>query len=285
MNLIKTNHLTDEQLSDIQNLQDACFLHDGLKNRFSFSNSINYYPDMPSYYMLYDHEQLVSFLMLFTPQPTEAEVSAMTLPQQRRMGCFRRLLHEAGAELRIRSFEKVLFVCEHCSKDGRAVIKHFGAAYEFSEYTLCFQSAGFVKYPTALRLSVAQPDDLDELAVLAHSVFGDSRKDFISMLKRSFEAEEITVLSAWLGAERLGLCRVVVEEGKPCICTFGVSPCHRGKGYGMQFLNLVLERLVDKGYKDIIIEVDSQNNAAYPLYLKAGFEVQTQQDYFALELN
>lgn len=63
----------------------------------------------------------------------------------------------------------------------------------------------------------------------------------------------------------------------------GIIKKYRGKGLGKQLMTFIL----DEGLKHtnkIVLDVDSSNPAAYNLYLKCGFEVDFQVDYYLYDL-
>ena len=60
----------------------------------------------------------------------------------------------------------------------------------------------------------------------------------------------------------------------------GVSPQYQGKGYGKEILNLIIQDLKSTAIEKISIEVDSNNQIAFNLYRKCGFQVETSFGYF-----
>ena len=62
MQIIKTNTLTQDIIRDIKRVEQACKEHDGLRGSVSLDYSLNIHPDMMSLFLLYEQEELVSFL-------------------------------------------------------------------------------------------------------------------------------------------------------------------------------------------------------------------------------
>ncbi len=284
MQSIKTNTLIEQQMADIKALHKACTAEDGLTAILSLDSSINCDPTLPAFYLQYEESRLVSFLMIFMPVPSEAELIAMTLPSHRGQGHFLTLLREASRELMQRGLSEALIQCEPQSKAGVAALKHLGGEYEFSEYTMyCPLKQGDAP-ESALSLKPASPDDLETLSVLAGEIFQEDASIFRSWFGKSFASNEISVLEAWRGGRRIGLCRVVWSDTPPNICTFGIHPAYRKQGSGEEFLQLVLNHIASRGYPEAALDVNSENGAAFRLYQRMGFTVRTQVDYYALPL-
>ncbi len=60
-------------------------------------------------------------------------------------------------------------------------------------------------------------------------------------------------------------------EGVAHITTFGVAPEHRRRGLAAMLLGHLENRLRDKGYSTVVLEVRVSNLAAQSLYRKAGY--------------
>ena len=76
MRIIKTNEPGQGIIRDIKRVEQACKEHDGLRGSVSLDYSLNIHPDMTSLFLLYEQEELVSFLSLFVPGGEEAEISS-----------------------------------------------------------------------------------------------------------------------------------------------------------------------------------------------------------------
>lgn len=284
MQSIKTNTLDRRQITDINVLHEACAAEDGLTAALSLDCSINCDPTLPAYYLHYGEGQLISFLMIFMPDPAEAELFAMTLPEFRGQGHCGLLLREASRELRKRGLSQALVQCEPQSKAAMAALMHLGGEYSFSEYTMQKPLDGPEPGHSSLTLELANVNDVEALSALAATIFSDDPSIYRSMLLKSFASGEISVLEAWMDGCRVGLCRVVWNDNPPNICTFGIHPAYRKQGFGEQFLRLLFHHIAAKGYSEAALDVNSENGAAFRLYQRMGFAVRTQVDYYALPL-
>ena len=282
MNLIKTNVLSEEQTEAVRALEQICRAHDGLKGTVFLSNEINFSKEIDSFYLLYEEERLVSFVALFIPMPKEAEVSAFTLPEYRRIGCFSTLLQSAGEELKKFGISRILFVNEPQSADAVSAAKHYGAKYEYSEYLLTYDRSTQREKPAernGLRLERAVPSATEEMAKLSVAFFHDEFSEALSIVSKSMQSPEIECWCAFLDSRMVGLCNVNLEGDSISIFGLGIDPEFQGKGYGRQMLGLLLDRLTAREEREITLEVSSTNEAAYRLYITSGFRVETQFDY------
>lgn len=85
-------------------------------------------------------------------------------------------------------------------------------------------------------------------------------------------------LEYWQGMP-VGVCHVSFDDDEICIYGLGVLEEYRGKGLGKQFVRYILNEVKNES-EEIVIEVDSDNQRAYRLYLSCGFEVEQKTDYY-----
>lgn len=282
MNQVRTNVLSEEQTASVLALEETCRLNDGLKGTVFLSHELNFNKDINSFYLLYDEDKLVSFLSLFIPTQKEAEVSGFTLPKLRHHGLFRSLLQSAEEELKRFDIPRLLFVHEPQSTDTAAVVKHYGARYEFSEYLLAFDRSTLTKIQNShpeIRLERAVLEQTEEIAMLSSRIFEEDFQESFSMVEKSMLSPGIECYGAFLGNQMIGMCTLNLKKDKISIFGVGISPEVQGKGYGRQMLGLLLTDLAARESREITLSVNSTNAAAYHLYLTTGFQVKTQFDY------
>lgn len=280
----KIYSLTVEQIDEVEALYKACVALDGLAAALSLDCSVNCDPTLPAFYLQYEQEQLVSFLMVFMPDPSEAEMFAMTLPKYRRQGRCRMLMLEASRELRKRGLVESLIQCEPDSEAAIAAIKHLEGTHAFSEYTMYRPLEQGDAAEGGISLKPASSDDLEALSALAGEIFQDDPSVHRSMFEKSFASDEISILEAWRKDRCVGLTRIVWSDTPPNICTFGIRPDCRKQGLGEAFLGLLLNHIAAKGYVEAGLDVNSENDAALRLYQRKGFLVRVQVNYYALPL-
>ena len=284
MRIIKTNGPDQATIHGIRRVERACKEHDGLRGSVSLDYSLNIHPDMLSLFLLYEQEELVSFLSMFVPTGEEAEISACTLPGHRRKGYFGLLLDEAGREAAEYGIRDLLFVCEAQSRDGKSALAALRAEYRFTEYVLKYRGpAKGTESPRIprIRLREADREDLEAVIAMSQAIFHDSPDDARSWALRAFESKDRVQYIALLENQEVGMASVYTEEGEAWIFGLGILPAYQGKGLGREMLDQLIACTKGTGIENIAIEVDSTNESAFHLYTKHGFETETAFEYHA----
>jgi len=281
MNIQKPVKLTETQIENMRNLVETCNKHDGLNCSADVDESFNEPDDLNSF-LLYQDGRLLSFINLFAPKKSEAELSAFTLPELRRQGLFSRLLKEAKTEILRRGISDILFVCDRKSKDGRKVTAHLGAAYDFSEYLMRYtapnQTAALLQSQFTIRPSL--PEDIETLVELSLLSFDDSREDAEGYIQGIFSSENRIQHVALLGGKIAGMISTALENGKSYIHGLCVFPEYRKKGIGGALLDYkAAESTRFHPDNKIELEVMTENRGALSIYERAGFEVIACYDY------
>ncbi len=277
------NNIIDE----IRTAEELCRKHDSHAGSISLDSSFNFRQDLKSLFLLYDQHKLVSVLSIFAPTRQEAEVTAFTIPAYRKKGCFKMLFEEAVAEIKRCAVKDILFICEPSSLSGRAVLKKLNARYDFTEYSMKFIEPSLTPVAKSSSRGIminVKAENIEEIVVLREKVFGDCHDDALAIVGNTFGSDKREQYIFSLSGQNVGIVSVFVEGAEASIHGFGIIPEYRGKGLGKEMLLQITENLISKGYKDIIIEVDSKNQAAFELYKKCGFKVAVSYDYFRYTL-
>ena len=70
----------------------------------------------------------------------------------------------------------------------------------------------------------------------------------------------------------IGYGQIIFNRGVYSVVNFGIVHEIRGKGYGKEFLNKLIDLAKENNIKEINIRVDSSNKIARNLYEKVGFD-------------
>lgn len=270
-------------IDEVRIAEELCRQHDSHRGSISLDSSFNFRQDLKNVFLLYDHLKIVSVLSIFAPTRQEAEVTAFTIPAFREKGCFKMLFEEAAAEIKRCGITEILFVCEPSSLSGQAVLKKLNARYDFTEYSMKYfelSSSLTVKNSARGIMSIANAENTEEIVVLREKVFGDCHDDAKAIVHNTFESKKREQYIFFCFGQNVGIVSVFVEDTEASIHGFGIIPEYRGKGLGKEMLLQITKNLINKGYKDIIIEVDSKNQVAFELYKMCGFKVAVSYDYF-----
>lgn len=283
MTILAINQLSKEQTEQVSELIGVCRSYDKLKGDICLSSELNFNQQMKCFFLLYDEGKLISFLSLFAPDASEAEISAFTLPEYRQKGYFAQLLHAANEELKRFNVQEVLFVQEPCSAQAKKVLQKLGATLAHSEYLMSYTQGILKDSGSGMKLVLAEEKHVEQIIALNFEIFDEKTMLMSeSMVKKCMESPKIDYYVAIVQDEIVGIFNVNFENEEVSIFGLGIAPKHQGKGYGKDMLLLAVQELKNRGFEKISLEVNSINDKAFHLYQKYGFEVRAQFDYYRL---
>ena len=99
-----------------------------------------------------------------------------------------------------------------------------------------------------------------------HSLLGDIKKQF-----KTLNFREALGLSKVSFMDNFGL--VDVEDDDFYICELAICSSQRGKGYGSEALDQLIQLARDLNCKRVVLDADFRNDGAYRLYCSRGFKV------------
>lgn len=290
MKILQLHKLNTQQIKDVEALVDECLKADGLERTIYLDNDINFYVNLDSFFLLYEENRLVSVLAIFEPLEEEAEITAYTLPSERRKGYFKALLLQAEIELLRFDLQRVLFATEPGSESGLAVLKGLKANYSKSEYLLGYQfhkSDNYFSIKSSVEntdelilLKELTPDRIDEAAELSSLIFNADINETRDVIELSMHSGYMECYGAYIGGQLSGICNISLGADRASIFGFGISPELQGKGHGRRLLKQVMALIKSRNLNSVTLHVGSENNCAYNLYTSEGFQIQTQYDYF-----
>ncbi len=268
-------------VNEVHRLEKICQGQDNLKGSIFVDTTMNFNQEMNTIFLMYDGKQLISLLTMFVPTQHEAEITALTLPSHRGKGYFKELLSKAVEELIKYEIPEVLFVLESQSITGKHVIAHLAAQYDFTEYSLRLDNRKYVPLATN-RLKYLKPseEDLKILIDTSMIIFEDSYEEAQGMIVNIFQSNTRDQYLGILNDEIIGMGSSSRDGDEASIFGFGLTPKFRSKGYGYELLHLIVEQLRQRGIREIVIEVDSNNTYAFNLYQKFGFQIETAFEYY-----
>lgn len=274
MPIFEYNKLKDEQIKDIGELISICNTYEGL-NRIPLLSNDNLYEDMKSYYLYYEKNELISVLIIEQLQFSEAEITGYTLPALRRQGYFYKLLENAMDELAYFDIFKILFVVESKSKSGTLAAQAL-AEYDYSEYMLLHDlSTDNMKNINAnIRYKkICEVCDLNKQAAKMID------KESILATEIAIQTKDMVCFEAYLDNAFVGICNVSFEMERAYLFGLYVIDNYRRQKIGYSFVMYILDQALQAGKKELILQVGN-NLPALKLYLKMGFSILEQYDYY-----
>ncbi|TCO70169.1 GNAT family N-acetyltransferase [Marinisporobacter balticus] len=282
MRIETTNRLTENQMTEILNLETVAFCEDTLENHAFLSNEINFDKSLQCFYMGYENDELIAFLTTFMPTSYEAEILAVTHPEHRGKGYFKKLFQSAKETLVLAGINKTLLVVEPKSKSGIAVLKTFECAkLARSEYRMFYNgSKALPKYPDLQFFEVSNQNK---------EIFAEITRDAFPDLEESSNFIDTVISSknrkgyvAYKEGIPVGVFDFNYEERNTFLYGVGIATPYRGKGLGKKLVGFALIEGLKKSDK-VVLDVDSENPTAFNLYKKCGFQIGFQVDYYRCE--
>lgn len=293
MKLMEKQGLSEQELRDIRALADRCNAEDGITLKLNWEMLSERPAGVTNDFLMYEGEELIGFLAIYSFRLTEVEISGMVHPQHRRNGVFTRLADAATDECRRRGIPKLIFICQERSASGKAFLEARGAVYSFSEHwmEMRVQDGQPPQVPDrrqaeALELRLAVEDDIEVLTELNRQGFDMSYEDARVFAENTVaDKKEITYV-AELGGKPIGKLAVRVDEGIAFIFGFCLLTEYRGRGCGREILVRAMERVYrEGGIVRFELEVAADNPRALRLYESCGFRALNANDYYTIELS
>lgn len=277
MKIIKTNKLTEKNINDIQVLTESCQAIDGDKLIVYADEGDNIYPKFDCFYMMYDinesvkqtdlpsEAKLLGFLSVFQPDGYCPYVYAMVDPKHRKQGIFKELYNCFMDEFNYFKFESVSFPMHKDNETAINILKKMEGYKYSTEYILEYdllsnKNATNSNNKQSLTLTSSTTEDGDIVYYLEDYALGHFKRTIGSLL-------------------------ITIDGDTACLSHFEISKSKRNKGYGRKMLNLLCEELRTKNISKILLQVTSNNPAALHLYTSYGFTVQSELDYYNIDVN
>jgi len=235
-------------------------------------------------YAVYEGETLIGYLMLFPYLPNEYEVNALVHPDYRKRGVFTALLETAKQDATANGCEAFTFVIDREAKSGKAVLDHFGATYQFSEYNLVLKKAELFLKPNEVTLREATPEDRSLIIATLSEAFGDP-VDVTENIYQQIDTPDRVTYIGEVDGKAVGVIRALLTgEDAASIHAFGVKAGEQGNGYGTKMLKQMVQQLFRMGRTKLELDVETENKAALEIYKRAGFAVNGGYEFYMITL-
>jgi len=283
--LVAKQTLTPAEIAGIRQLADICDAHDQATIRVNWDSLAARPADETNDFFYYRDGRLVGVLSLYAFGHSDAEVSGMVHPDQRRQGIFRALVDAGIAELRRRGIPKLIFFCDHKSSAGIATLAALGAQYGYAEYRMDLEALRMpAMFDERLRVERAGAADIDAVAQIIAQSFGMSDEDVRRGIAKHITSDTRRYYLARLDGAPIGALNLILGEDDAGIYGFGVVPEQRGRGYGRQILARTIQYALAAGPRQVFLEVAPENDRALGLYQSVGFRETNRYDYYILEI-
>ncbi len=270
--------LDSEHERKIKGLISECEGYDHSIIPVQFDHSLNYFPQMNSWFLYFEGDELIGLLSVFNPLAEVAEISGCIKPTKRNAGKFNALVGFVIDELHKYQVKTVLFVVDNDSKRGMRIIEKLNLKCDHVEYRMRYDQ--FKKeYDNSVFLRDAGLNDVADFIRISSELFHESSEESKNIIMACLQSTDKKLYVAEINKEIIGICTLYYSENKVIIYGLGISEKFQGKGYGYKLINSVFNILKDKGC-ELELEVDSINEKAHNLYKKVGFKETRVVNYY-----
>lgn len=282
--IIKMNDFSHDQINQIRMLEQLCKIHDQSSLRVGVESLKEI--DGDAAFLCQIEDQLIGFLSWYSSDGTEANINSMVHPEFRRSGVFRRLLKRAAADMQMQGIHTCRFRIPSNSESGLNCIRHFGASFSTSEFSMTFKRDEDTRLCFAdVILRLAEEQDFEFMIKCSSQAFGDSESWTREYFSHTREPSRITYI-AMNSLTPVGMIRVnCLQMNTAVIHDFCVLPAFQGKGIGREILTRLVKLLRSQGYSQIRLSVVTQNKSALSLYQSIGFDISAESLYYVIPMN
>lgn len=284
-------NLDTKSYTHINNLQKLCLEHDRTTLKLELDYKLSRAEGKPgslktiNEFMCYDGELLIGYIGICDFGGVEIEVNGMVHPDYRKKGIFKILFSFVKNEWSKRRASRMLLLSDRNSLAGQAFIKGLsGVKYEHTEYEMFLQRDMKQELnPSKVVLRKATGSDTREIS-RQNSIYFEQESQDENMLIPEEEAKAgMIIYIAEANNCAIGKIHLDISSDVGGIYGLGVLPEYRRKGYGRDILTLGIAELKSNGFKEIMLQVNVNNEKALDLYRSCGFEVASTMDYHELK--
>lgn len=271
--------LTNDHIRDIGLLYDQCNTHDNTSYVYDLDEDFKEEGDTNTF-LLYKENRLVSSLNIFAPTKVEAEITALTLPEERKQGYSNKLISLAKEEIKRRSIPSILYVCDSNAEEGITVLKSINAKYEYSEYLMEYSSEGanpFTKRED-LRILQAEAGHTERLIEINEQAF-PKEEGARELIEEFFSSSRRSLFTITYNQKVIGMIGVYFEATRNYIHGFCIDSNYRHKGIGTHVLYEIVQKYKND-QKSLVLEVQTQNSNALKVYQNVGFKTKAEFRYY-----
>lgn len=284
MKIQKLKYLNPKQEKKVRDLIKECQDYEPITLMPSLTNQDNYDPSMPCFYLLYDNQELLSFLSLFLPSESYGEAMGFTHPMARGRGFFTRLWEAALDDL-IDVIEdmELLFVTDGKSPDAKKALKALDGEYQYSELfmeKLISDSADSLPRSIFTFKKLDSQEDAQEIFTLHENIFYEGESASRRFVQGLTDSQAETFAAYLEDGTFAGIFHLTYPgEDTAYLFGFGIESSLQRQGYGRRLLS-DCQACLRPGTGKITLQVNSFNEAAMALYSHSGFSEISRREYY-----
>ncbi|MEG0772713.1 GNAT family N-acetyltransferase [Clostridium sp.] len=279
--------LGTNEYTEINNLQKICLEEDKttLKLEIDYKLSRLQEEDKSisniNEFLYYDKDMLIGYIGICEFGRGIMEVNGMVHPGYRRRGVFKRLFSLVKDEWHKRESKKMFLLSDNDSVTGLEFIKSTGASHAHSEYEMFLKNDEHQRLIAKnVVLRKATNEDGREIAWQNSIYFNMKFNEADILMPEEEEKCGSYIYMAEVNNKIIGKVHLEISDGVGGIFGLGVLPEYRKKGYGREILVGAIEKLKEKGSKELMLQVEAKNSNALNLYKSCGFQETSTMNYY-----
>ncbi|PUT42131.1 N-acetyltransferase [Legionella taurinensis] len=281
--LICNRHITGQQLKDFDQLLDVCRQADGGLPAF-YRHILTQKRDTESNVLYYEKDRLVAFLSVYFFYSNACEISLLVAPSHRRQGLSRLLLETILPLLTAKQMDFVIFSMP--SNLNASWLANSGFSYQQTEYHM--QRNGYK--PILLnqpRLTVrkAEFNDVETLCAIDDACFKEGQMSVPSRFITLLDDTDYSIFVALLDGKPVGKAHIRWQETHALFSDIAILPAYQRQGLGSELLAYCINHALTQGKDRQELDVETTNRGALDLYLRHGFSVLYEHDYWFIPID
>lgn len=284
---IKQNdHLTEHELNDLFNLNEACCNHDGTTPKV-YWDIVKQKREIAGNFLCYRETILIGYLSFFLFDEDAVHVSAIVHPNHRRQKIFLRLLQTACTEIIKFNINKIKFSFPVKNEMARICLASLSGKFLYFEYFMeRISPLTEIIKTNVLSIKQANDSNVELMARLDSICFKSDYDIMLQRFKNTITESNRQTWLAYLGNECIGKAHVDFDKDKAFIHDVCIIPAEQKNGYGTILLKFIVNRLINfDNCHQMNLEVAAENESALQLYKKCGFQVTDTYEYWDVNIS
>ncbi|STX44729.1 N-terminal GNAT family acetyltransferase [Legionella donaldsonii] len=282
--LICNNHVSDTQLSAIDDLAALCRAADGgvpplyrhlLIEKRATDNNVFYYQD----------NHLAGFLSVYFFYEDACEISIIVDPTYRRQGIATQMLQSIMPLLLTKQINTVIFSTP--AKLNDEWLSRLGFHYQSSEYHMQRHSYEPVLISRReLTMRPATAADIPILSVIDEACFEAAKEtDMAARFNSLLNDNNYVIFLASLQEKPVGKAHIRWQSDDAILSDIAILPAYQRQGLGSELLAWCINNSLSQGKTHLALDVETSNQGALDLYTRHGFKTKDANDYWAISID
>ena len=281
MEIISTSQLNQEQRASVDTLFEKCQAFDHTFYQPYLSSSLNFDPRMPAFILAYQKAQLVGLLTMYADD-IYPELYIIVDPDMRCQGIGKKVYQRFKNFAPRYGLQRPTFISEAIFIDKhpdfiRNCNLHLSSDREYLLYRDRQMFEGISHTDYSIRL--ADLGEVTEIAYIQAQAFESHPATSLHYAQTAIADPESSLYLIEEAGRIIGSVTVDHSSSRHHIYGLAVALAYQGKGLAQLLLKATINHLIQTTVKPFEIIVEDQNQIAYQLYQKLGFETKTTKLY------